>query len=214
MVEIRHLENPNDVIFFLPREVRFDRILQTGAEWLRWYGPIWQTFGRIQWPIIPEPPAILLGACCHLANSMSFNGEFNVMIPQLHVTLIVVCCRRANSVACHPRATYHIAGSCHLVNSLSWFHSHMPHCRLQSAVSWRNQCHDRATLQGVIILSALLSCRSRQRERLSASMLSFVRLSVAKMQKTRFSPKLSNLVQNDMSTAVIWSKSKPDVEFQ
>ena len=38
----------------------------------------------------------------------------------------------ANSKACHPRATYHIAGCCHLVNSLSWFQSHMPHCRVQS----------------------------------------------------------------------------------
>jgi len=42
----------------------------------------------------------------------------------------------------------------------------------------------------------LLSRRSRQRERLSASMLSIrssVCLSVAKIQKTRFSQKLSNL---------------------
>ena len=38
----------------------------------------------------------------------------------------------ANSVACHLRATYHIAGCCHLVNSLSRFQSHMPHCRVQS----------------------------------------------------------------------------------
>ena len=38
----------------------------------------------------------------------------------------------ANSMACHPRATYHIAGCCHLVNSLSRFQSHMPHCRVQS----------------------------------------------------------------------------------
>ena len=36
----------------------------------------------------------------------------------------------ANSMACHPRATYHIAGCCHLVNSLSRFQSHMPHCRV------------------------------------------------------------------------------------
>jgi len=36
----------------------------------------------------------------------------------------------ANSVACHPRATYHIAGCCHLMNSLSWFQSHVPHCRV------------------------------------------------------------------------------------
>jgi len=38
----------------------------------------------------------------------------------------------ANSMACHPRAMYHIAGCCHLVNSLSRFQSHMPHCRVQS----------------------------------------------------------------------------------
>ena len=31
-----------------------------------------------------------------------------------------------------------------------------PHATLQSAVTWRNQCHDRATLQGVIISSAIL----------------------------------------------------------
>ena len=31
-----------------------------------------------------------------------------------------------------------------------------PHSALQGAVTWRNQCHDRATLQGVIIQSAIL----------------------------------------------------------
>jgi len=55
-----------------------------------------------------------------------------------------------NSMAWHPRATYHIAGCCHLVNSLSQFQSHMSHCRV------RNKCHDRATLQGVRIPSAIL----------------------------------------------------------
>jgi len=51
--------------------------------------------------------------------------------------------------------------------------SHLPHCRvlplgeftvmipephatLQGKITWRNQCHDRATLQGVIIPSAIL----------------------------------------------------------
>jgi len=72
----------------------------------------------------------------------------------------------ANSMACHhratrriqchdPRATCHIAGCCHLVNSLSWFQSHMPHCRVQSP-SVNNVMVGRATLQGVIILSAIL----------------------------------------------------------
>jgi len=37
--------------------------------------PIWRTFGRIPWHVIPEPPATLQG------------GEFNVMIPGLRVTL-------------------------------------------------------------------------------------------------------------------------------
>ena len=31
-----------------------------------------------------------------------------------------------------------------------------PHATLQGGVTWRNQCHDRATLQGVIIRSAIL----------------------------------------------------------
>jgi len=32
-----------------------------------------------------------------------------------------------------------------------------PHAVLQGAVTWQNQCHDRATLQGVIIPSAILT---------------------------------------------------------
>jgi len=56
-------------------------------------------------------------------------------------------------MACHPRATCHSAGCCHLVNSLSWFQRY---ATLQGAVTWRNQCHDSATLQGVRIPSAIL----------------------------------------------------------
>jgi len=101
----------------------------------------------------------------------------------------------ANSMACYPRAAYHIAGCCHQTNSVSWFHSYIPHCRVllpgefndmssqsqvsgcrvsllplgeftviiqkpharwQGAVTWRNQCHDCATLEGVRIPSAIL----------------------------------------------------------
>ena len=69
---------------------------ETGAEWhvdcgdvveieTRCRSPIWRTFGRIQWHVIPEPPATL-----------------------------------------------------------------------QGAVTWRNQCHDRATLQSVRIPTAIL----------------------------------------------------------
>jgi len=79
-------------------------------------------------------------------------GEFNVMIPELYVTLQVL----------HPGE----------FNGMS-YQSHVLHCRvlplgeltvmipephaiLQGAVTWRNQCHDRATLQLVIIPSAIL----------------------------------------------------------
>jgi len=71
---------------------------------LRWYGrnrnqiriPIWRTFGRIPWHVIPEPPATLQGAAtwrirCHDPRATSH---------------IAGCCRRANSTACPPRATY------------------------------------------------------------------------------------------------------------
>ena len=42
-----------------------------------------------------------------------------------------------NSMACHPRATYHTAGCCQLVNSLSRFQSHMPVATLQGVrIPW------------------------------------------------------------------------------
>jgi len=59
-------------------------------------------------------------------------------------------------MACHPRATYHIA-ACRVL-PLGEFTVTIPepHATLQGAVTWRNQCHDRATLQGVIIPPAIL----------------------------------------------------------
>jgi len=84
--------------------------------------PIWRTFGQIQWHVIPEPPAALLGA-----------ATWRIQCHDCRATChIAGCCHWANSMACHPRPTYHIAGCCHFVNSLSRFHSHMPHCRVQS----------------------------------------------------------------------------------
>jgi len=92
MAEIRHLENPHDVIFFCRGWSDLDKISQTGAEWHVDCGdmveieprcriPIWRTFGRIQWHVIPESPA----GCCHV-----------------------------------PRATCYIAGCSHLAKSMSW----------------------------------------------------------------------------------------------
>ena len=39
--------------------------------------PIWRTFGRIQWHVIPEPLITLQGAA---------TGNFTVTIPEPHVT--------------------------------------------------------------------------------------------------------------------------------
>jgi len=118
--EIRHLENLHDVIFPCWRWSDLDKISQTGAEWhvdcddmveieTRCRIPIWRTFGRIQWHVIPEAPATLQGA-----------ATWRIQCPDPRATCHNAgCCHRANSMACHSRATYHIAGCCHLVNSLS-----------------------------------------------------------------------------------------------
>ena len=83
--------------------------------------------------------------CCHLANSMSWfhsyvshcrvllPGEFNDMSSQSHVSH----CR----VLPFGEFTVTIPE---------------PHATLKGAVTWRNQCHDRATLQGVRIPSTIL----------------------------------------------------------
>ena len=111
--KMRHLENRYDVIFFWRGWSNLDKISETGAEChidcgdvveilTRCRIPIWRTFGRIQWHVIPEPPATLHGAATW-------------------------------RIQCHDSgATCHTAGCCHLVNSLSRFESHMPHCRMQS----------------------------------------------------------------------------------
>jgi len=69
MAEIRHLENRHDVIFFCRRSSDLDEISVTGAGHVdcgdvveikaRCRIPVWRTFGRIQWHVIPEPPATL-----------------------------------------------------------------------------------------------------------------------------------------------------------
>jgi len=83
--------------------------------------------------------------CCHLANSMSWfhsyvshcrvlpSGEFSGMTPQSHISHCRVL----------PLGEFTVTIP-------------EPHATLQGAVTWRNHCHDHATLQGVRILSAIL----------------------------------------------------------
>ena len=99
MAKICHLENRRH--FFCRGWSDLDKILETAAEWhvdcgdvveieTRCSIPIWRTFGRIQWHVIPEPRFTLQGAAtwwihCHV-----------------------------------PRATCHIAWCSHLTTSISW----------------------------------------------------------------------------------------------
>ena len=109
-----------------------DKISQTGAEWhvdcsdmaeieTRSRIPIWRTFGRIQWRVISEPPAILQGAAtwriqCHdprvrvtLQGAATWRIHWHA-IPEPRVTLQ----GRPTAtwwIHCHAsRATRHIVG--------------------------------------------------------------------------------------------------------
>ena len=107
----------------------FDKLSQTGAEWhvdcsdmvkleTRCKIPIWRTFGRIPWHVIPEPPATLQGAA-------TGRIQWHV-IPEPCITL-----QGAATwwIYCHDsRSTCHIAGCSHLAKSMSWS------CHIASAI--------------------------------------------------------------------------------
>ena len=110
-------------LFFSRGRSDLDKISQTGAEWHVDCGDmaeietksrtlIWQTFGRNQWHVIPEPPATLQGAA-------TWRIQWHV-IPEPCVTLQV----RPTAtpwIHCHdPGTTWHIARCSHLVKSMSW----------------------------------------------------------------------------------------------
>jgi len=157
MAKIRYLENRYDVSFSAEGGPIWIIISQTGAEWhvdcsdmvkidtcTRCRIPIWRTFGQIPWHVIPEPPATLQGAA---------SWRIHVMIPELRVTLQVLPLGEFNGMS--PQS--------HVSHCKVWPLGEFtvmipePHVTLQGAVTWRNQCHFRATLQGVIISSAILT---------------------------------------------------------
>ena len=107
-----------------------DNISQTGEGWhvdcgdmvkieTRCIIPIWRTFAPIPWHIIPEPPATLQGAA---------TWRIQCRDTRACVTLQSAATGRIQQHVIP--TTYHTAGCCHLVNSLSWFQSHVPHCRV------------------------------------------------------------------------------------
>ena len=70
-------------------------------------------------------------------------GEFNVMIPELCVTLQGAATVEFNGMSSQIHVSH-----CRVL-PLGGFTVMIPepHATFQSAVTWRNQCHDRATLQ-------------------------------------------------------------------
>ena len=136
MAEIRHLENRHDVIFSAkggPIWIKFRRLVQndmsTAVIWSKSKSDVEVQYGRC----LGE----FHGMSCqsHLPHCRVLPpGEFNGMSSQSYVSH----CR----VLPFGEFTVMIPE---------------PHATLQSAVTWRYQCHDRATLQGVIIPSAILN---------------------------------------------------------
>jgi len=79
-------------------------------------------------------------------------GELNVMIPELRVTLQGADTGEFNGMSSQSHVSH-----CRVLPLGEFTVTILePHATLQGAVTWRNQSHDRATLQGVIIPSAIL----------------------------------------------------------
>jgi len=157
MAEIRHVENRHTSLFSAeggPIWIKFRKLVQNDMSTADCDGvieietrckiPIWRMFGRIQWHVIPEP------SIPHYR--VLPPGEFNVMIPELPVTLQGAATWRNQWLSSQSHVSH-----CRVL-PLGEFTVMIPepHATLQGAVTWRNQCYDRATVQGVRIPSAIL----------------------------------------------------------
>ena len=144
MAEIRHLQYRHDDVIF-------------SAEG----GPIWIKFCRL---VQNDMSTVVMRSKSKLDVEFQYGGrlgEFNGMSSQSYVSH----CRvlppgefngmSSQSHVSQVRITYHTY--CRVL-PLGEFTVMIPERRaaLQGAVTWRNQCHDRATLQGVRISSAIL----------------------------------------------------------
>ena len=102
MAEIHHLENQHEVIFSAeggPNWIKFCRLVQndmsTAVIWSKSKPrriPIWWTFGRIQWHVIPEPPGTLQGAAtwwinCHDSRAECHITKCHIVTWQNHCTV-------------------------------------------------------------------------------------------------------------------------------
>jgi len=154
MAAIRHLKNRHDVIFSAegcPIWIKSRRLVQndmsTAVIWSNSKPDVEFQYGGRLGEFRGMSPQSHLPHCMVLPP-----GEFNVMIPELRVTLQGAVTDEFNGMSSQSHVLH-----CGLL-PLGEFTVIIPepHATLQGAVTWRNQCHDRATLQGLIIPSAIL----------------------------------------------------------
>ena len=106
MAEIWHLENRHDIIF-CRESSDLDKISQTSAEWHVDCGdmvetgsriPIWRTFGRIQWHVIPEPRVTLQGAATWRIQCYDPRATLKIVLLFIFVFLMQFGLRQASPI--------------------------------------------------------------------------------------------------------------------
>ena len=146
MAEIRHLENRRDVIFFCRGWSDLEKKIKDWRRMtcrLRWCGR-----NRNQMYNSNMPGEFNgMSSQSHLPHCRVLPpGEFNVMIPELHVTL-----QDAATEFNGMSSKSHVSHCRVLPLGEFTVVIPVPHATLQGAVTWRNQCYDRTTSQGVRI---------------------------------------------------------------
>ena len=154
MAEIRHLENRRDVIFSVkgsPIWIKFRRLVQNDMSTAVMYSKSkpdvdFQYGGRLG-ELHSMSSQSHLPHCRVLANSMSWSQSY----------MTLSHCRVMPSGEFNGMSSQSRVSHCRVL-PLGEFTVIIPepHATLQGAVTWRNQCHDCATLQGVRIPSVTL----------------------------------------------------------
>ena len=149
MAEISHFENRHNVIFFCRRWSDLDNMSETGAEWhvdggdvveieTRCRIPIWRTFGRIQWPVIPEPRITLKGAVtwrhqCHHRDTLQ-----DVIIPSAILKIVfrhfIFFCFQCSLCFDERRLSYRLRYTCLLGNDKAGLNVKHDTCSSQSGL--------------------------------------------------------------------------------
>jgi len=133
MTEIRHLKMMM-MIMMMMMILKIDMTSFFSAEG----GPIWRI--KFRWLVQMQNDMSTAVIWSKSKQDVEFQyggrlGELYGMLSQSHLAASLQGAVTWRIQCRDPRANCHIAGCCHLVNSLSWFQSHMPHCRVREWVS-------------------------------------------------------------------------------